>query len=435
MSNQRAMKPNFEFCLTFAFLIIALLDAQANAIVVAAQKVEIKKTASGYTFIRNGRPYFIKGAGGTERTEEIKLAGGNSFRTWSTGNGAAHLDRAEKLGLTVTMGLNVARERHSFNYDDVNAVKKQLEQLRKEVQKYKNHPALLAWGIGNELNLDYTNPKVWDAVNDIAKMIHEEDPNHPATTMLAGINQKEIDHIKAKAPALDFISVQVYGDLAKVPEKLRSTGWNGPYLVTEWGPTGHWECAKTPWGAPVEETSTEKAEVYKTRYEASILKDKNCLGSYVFLWGQKQERTPTWYGLFTEEGETTAVMEVMQYEWSGRWPQNRAPVITALTIDGKKAGKSIYLNPEEKYLVVLAASDPDNDKLTARWELLPEATDLGQGGDKESRPVPLPNMVTATSLSNAMLTVPTKLGAYRLFVYVSDGNKHVATANIPFMVH
>lgn len=399
-----------------------------------AQKVEISKTASGYTLKRNGLPYFVKGAGGTSQTEELKAAGGNSFRTWGTNDGAAHLDRAEQLGLTVTMGLDVARERHGFNYDDATAVKKQLEKLRKEVQKYKDHPALLAWGIGNELNLDYKNPRVWDAVNDIAKMIHEEDPNHPATTMLAGINQKEIDHIKAKCPALDFLSVQVYGGLAKVPQQLQTTGWNGPYLVTEWGPTGHWECPKTSWGAPVEESSTEKAEVYKTRYEASIAKDKNCLGSYVFLWGQKQERTPTWYGLFTEAGETSEVFDVMQYEWSGKWPQNRAPSISALKIDGKTARSSIRLNPQEKYLIVLSASDPDNDKLTVRWELLPEATDLGQGGDRESRPVAIPDMVSSNSLSNAMFTVPTKLGAYRLFVYVSDGHNHVATANIPFFV-
>jgi hypothetical protein len=398
------------------------------------QKVEISKTASGYTFTRGGQPYFVKGAGGTSETEAIKKAGGNSFRTWGSSNGGEHLDRAEQLGLTVTMGLDVARERHGFNYDDPSAVKKQLEKLRKEVQRYKDHPALLAWGIGNELNLDYKNPKVWDAVNDIAKMIHEEDPNHPATTMLAGINQKEIDHIKAKCPSLDFLSVQVYGGLAKVPQQLQTTGWNGPYLVTEWGPTGHWECPKTSWGAPVEETSTEKAEVYKTRYEASIAKDKNCLGSYVFLWGQKQERTPTWYGLFTEAGETSEVFDVMQYEWSGKWPQNRAPSISALKIDGKTARSSIRLNPQEKYLIVLSASDPDNDKLTVRWELLPEATDLGQGGDRESRPVAIPDMVTSNSLSNAMLTVPTKLGAYRLFVYVSDGHNHVATANIPFFV-
>ncbi|MHA4896324.1 glycoside hydrolase family 2 TIM barrel-domain containing protein [Pedobacter sp. PWIIR3] len=417
--------------LTFSFSLITACTVYGNEI----QKVEIKKTATGYSFLINGSQYFVKGAGGTSNLEELKAAGGNSIRTWSADNADLVLTKAAQLGLTVTMGLNVARERHGFNYDDEVAVKKQLDQLRKQVAQFKNYPALLAWGIGNELNLDYKNPKVWNAVNDIAKMIHEVDPNHPATTMLAGINQSEIDHLKQRCPDLDFISVQVYGGLAEVPGQLKAKGWNGPYLVTEWGPTGHWECPKTSWGAPIEETSTEKAMVYKSRYEASILKDKNCLGCYVFLWGQKQERTPTWYGLFTEKGETSAVVDVMHYEWSGKWPENRAPNITSLTIDGKKAKNSIYLNPEEKYLVAIAVSDPDNDKLTVRWELLPEATDLGQGGDRESRPAEIPNMVNATSLTNALLNVPTKLGPYRLFVYVSDGNNHVATANIPFMVH
>lgn len=426
------MRLFFRISLLSALLILCFI-VQARQIR-RAVKVEITRTPSGYAFSRSGKPYFVNGAGGTNKMEEVKAKGGNSIRTWTTGGGKAILDQADKLGLTVTMGLNVARERHGFNYDDAAAVKKQLEQLRMEVRKYKDHPALLAWGIGNELNLDYKNPRVWDAVNDIAKMIHEEDPNHPATTMLAGINQKEIDFIKEKCTSLDLISVQVYGGLAKVPQQLANAGWTGPYMVTEWGPTGHWECPKTKWGAPVEETSTEKAAVYKSRYEASISKDKNCLGSYVFLWGQKQERTPTWYGLFTEAGETTAVIDVMQYIWSGSWPENRAPAITSFSIDGKKAGSSIELNPQEKYLISITASDPDKDKLTARWELLPEATDLGQGGDRESRPVAIPDAVTATSLSNAMLNVPSKSGAYRLFVYVSDGHNHVATANIPFFV-
>lgn len=399
------------------------------------RKVEIKKTSEGYSLSLNGKPYFVKGAGGSSKLEELKSAGGNSIRTWGTDGGDAVLKRAEQLGLTVTMGLDVARERHGFNYDDTVAVKKQLERLRKEVQKYKQYPALLAWGIGNELNLDYKNPKVWEAVNDIAKMIHKEDPNHPVTTMLAGINKKEIDYIREKCTALDFISVQVYGGLAKVPEQLQTTGWNGAYMVTEWGPTGHWECPLTKWGAPVEQTSSEKAEVYKSRYEASISKDKNCLGSYVFLWGQKQERTPTWYGLFTENGETSEVVDVMQYLWNGKWPSNRAPHIEPLVIDGKTAANSVYLNPEEKYMVKLSVSDPDGDKLSVRWELLPEATDLGQGGDRESRPVAIPETITGSSLTGGMLSVPARIGAYRLFVYVTDGLNHVATANIPFFVH
>lgn len=401
----------------------------------SAVKVEVKKLDGEYKLFRGGQPYFIKGAGGTSYMDRLAKYGGNSIRTWGTQKGDEVLDKAEKLGLTVTMGLNVARERHGFDYNDTAAVKKQLETLRGEVRKYKNHPALLIWGIGNELNLNYTNPKVWDAVNAIAQMIHEEDPSHPATTMLAGINKKEIDLIKARCPALDLLSVQVYGGLAVVPQQLRSTGWDGPYMVTEWGPTGHWEGLQTSWKAPIEETSSEKAAVYQSRYQYSMEKDRDkCLGSYVFLWGQKQERTPTWYGLFTEKGEESEVVDVMQFLWSGKWPLNQAPHIYSFQLHGQKATDNVMLKAGGKYEAMATAFDPNNDKLGYRWELLDEATKVGEGGDHEDKPGSWTNSITSAGKGKAFLTAPQKAGAYRLFVYVSDGKNKVATANIAFYV-
>ncbi|WP_312792171.1 family 16 glycosylhydrolase [Sphingobacterium sp.] len=397
-------------------------------------KSTIVKLENGFTILRNGQPYFIKGAGGTSNLEKLKAYGGNSIRTWNPQQADGILHKAQKLGLTVTLGLNVKTERHGFDYDNPVAVAQQKEYIRTIVLKYKDHPALLAWGIGNELNLHYSNPKVWDAVNSIAKMIHELDPNHLVTTMLAGVNQKEIDYIKTRCPALDLIAVQVYGRLAAVPEQLKKTGWNKPYIVTEWGPTGHWEGLQTPWGASIEETSHEKALVYQSRYEASIAMDKNCLGSYVFLWGQKQERTPTWYGLFTESGEENEVVDVMQYLWSGQWPRNRAPQLDSLLLDNKHAKDFIYLESSNTYPIEVFAQDPNGDKLAIRWELLKESTDLKEGGDREERPQAVTGFIKNSTGNRTLLTAPYKEGAYRLFVYASDGNNKVATANIPFFV-
>jgi hypothetical protein len=265
-------------------------------------------------------------------------------------------------------------------------------------------------------------------------MIHEEDPNHPATTMLAGVNKREIDYIKQRCPGLDLLSVQVYGGLARVPQQLREAGYDGPYMVTEWGPTGHWETKQTPWKASVEETSSEKAAVYKSRYEASVKTDQHCVGSYVFLWGQKQERTPTWYGLFTEKGEESEVVDVMQYLWTGKWPANRAPHIDSFLLNNLRSSSTISLQPGKTYPVNFFVHDPNHDKLTTRWELLPESTDLKNGGDHESRPVPIDGLVTTKSNNAANLKADLKEGAYRLFLYTSDGHNKVATANIPFYV-
>jgi hypothetical protein len=398
-------------------------------------RVEIRQENGNYQLYRGGEPYYIKGAGGSRHLERLAAYGGNSIRTWSTDDAQAVLDEAYRNGLTVTMGLEVGRERHGFDYDDPEAVAQQLEQLREEVLKYKDHPALLIWGIGNELNLNYTNPLVWDAVNEIATMIHEVDPNHPTSTMLAGINKTEVEYIKEKVPALDILAVNAYGGLPDVPKRVREFGWEGPYMITEWGPTGHWEGPQTPWGASVEETSSEKAAVYRSRYEATMLQDKERnLGSYVFLWGQKQERTPTWYGLFTEDGKESEVIDVMQYLWTGNWPENRAPHLNSFKLNGKKATDNIYLKPGQSYEVDADVKDPDNDNLTFRYELLHESTDLKEGGDRENRPDAIPDRLSDTNGDNAILKAPAQEGAYRLFIYAYDGNDNVATANIPFYV-
>ena len=69
--------------------------------------------------------------------------------------------------------LPMQAERWGFDYDDEEAVAAQLEAFREKVLAYRHHPALLAWIIGNELNHGYTNPRVYDAVNDVAEMIHD----------------------------------------------------------------------------------------------------------------------------------------------------------------------------------------------------------------------------------------------------------------------
>jgi len=398
-------------------------------------KVEVKRTEKGFELLRGGKPYFVRGAGGSSYFHRVAANGGNSIRTWGTNGAKGILDSAQQNGLTVMMGLWVAPERHGFNYDDAAAVRKQFERAKADVLKYKDHPAMLSWGIGNELNLSYSNPNVWKAVNDIAKMIHELDPNHPATTVLAGINKKEIDHIHASAKDLDFLSINIYAELDVLPAMIKSTGWTGPYMVTEWGPTGHWEGLQTEWNAPVEETSSEKAAVYKSRYNYSVERDKaNCLGSYVFLWGQKQERTPTWYGLFTAKGEESEVIDVMKYLWSGAYPKNRAPHVYGFTLNSKRANQSVYLKPGATYNAEVDAFDPNNDTLIYHWELLPEATKVGEGGDHEDKPETVKMAYKEIGKGKISLTAPKASGAYRLFVYVADGKNKVATANIPFYI-
>lgn len=403
-------------------------------------KVEVTKNNGSYQLLVNGNPFYIRG-GGLEFGDIASLAShhGNSFRTWRTENGQKSarqvLDEAHQHGLMVTMGIEVARERHGFDYNDTEAVQKQLHQIRKEVIEIMDHPALLIWSIGNELNLHYTNPKVWDAVNDISKMIHQVDPNHPTTTPLAGITQQEVLLIQERASDLDILSVQEYGELLTLPKRIRAYGWEGAYMVTEWGATGHWEVPLTSWGAPVEENSHVKSQNYLKRYQNAIAPDpQQCIGSYVFLWGQKQERTPTWYGLFLEDGTETASVDTMHYLWSGSWPSERCPQITSFTLNDKTAYQNVILSINSPCKALLTIDQSSNSELHYRWEVLFESTDLQEGGDLEKRPER--GVVQVISQSNGEWTfkAPNEAGNYRLFVYATDKNNKSATANIPFQV-
>ncbi|MEL6973644.1 MAG: hypothetical protein AAFO02_26065, partial [Bacteroidota bacterium] len=68
-------------------------------------------------------------------------------------------------------------------------------------------------------------------------------------------------------------------------------------------------------------------------------------------------------------------------------------------------------------------------------EIMPESTDLGDGGDLESVPEPVKGLFSGESNSAAVeFKTPATEGAYRIFVSVADGNNHVAHANIPFYV-
>ena len=414
---------------------------------VGPRTVELVESDGSYQLTVDGEPFYIKGAG-LEFGDIGALAasGANSFRTWRTDNGQQTgqdvLDEAYANGLMVTMGLEIARERagegrgvFGFDYDDPEAVADQLERVRAEVMMYKDHPALLMWGIGNELNLGAENPAVWDAVNQISEMIHEVDGNHPTTTMLAGIGPELAADIAERAPDLDLLSVQFYADIENLPQRLDEAGYDGPYIVTEWGATGHWEVPETPWGAPIENNSSVKADLYRDRYLSAIAPDSaKGLGSYVFLWGQKQERTPTWYGMFMPTGEETESVGVMEALWTGAEPENRAPRLVAMTLDGQVATDGVTVDPGEIVPAVVTSSDPDGDALRYEWTVRKEATILSEGGDDEPEPDIIPDLISSADAAEASLSAPSEPGAYRLFVNVYDGEGHAAHANIPFYV-
>lgn len=398
-------------------------------------KVVIKKEKNNYVLYRNGEPYYIKGAGGLTNYEKLKQCGGNSVRIWSTEGAKEYLDKAQSLGLTVTLGLDMSHERLGYNYDDKKAVAEQFERLKKDILTFKDHPALLMWGVGNEVEQFAKNYNVWDAVNNIAKFIHEVDSNHPTTTMLAGVPTKHIKELIKRCPDIDILSINAFRWITPVKDDITRAGWRGPYLIGEWGASGYWELDTVPWGAFLEQTSTEKARVCAEKYQTAILPNINrCVGSYIFYWGYKQARTHTLLSLILEKGEETGIIDVLCKEWTGKSRPNIAPSIVPIGIDDQPTHKGIYVKPSTNHMAFTDAKDPDNDQLIYSWEIFHESREKKEGGDKENKPLAVEGLIINGKTKQLSFKAPEKEGPYRLFVTVSDGNNHVATANAPFYV-
>lgn len=402
--------------------------------------VEIKSSEGKYRLFVNNKEFYVNGAGSSkDKIKELSEHGANALRTWGINqqkHGLAYLDEAHKHGLKVMIGLYMGKERHGFDYNDATAVEAQLQDVKNLVYAYKDHPALLGWIIGNELNLHSTNLKVWNAVDEVSRMIHTVDGKHPTTTALAGINKTIVDYLKKIDSDLDFLSVQFYGNITNLADFMNKSGYEGPYMVTEWGPTGHWEMPKTEWNAAIEQSSSEKSKAFIERYQNAIIaNDDKCMGSFVFLWGQKQERTPTWYGLFTENDEEVETIDALHWLWNNEWPEYRSPTITDATINNLGRFDNIKLSAGEESLVKLKASDEDSKNLKLRIEILEESTDLQDGGDFENRPERVYAAIMELGDGTFKISNPKEEGAYRLFIYVLDETNHAATINIPFFVN
>ncbi|MEO1512771.1 MAG: glycoside hydrolase family 2 TIM barrel-domain containing protein, partial [Planctomycetota bacterium] len=366
---------------------LAVLAALASSVAAQPIKTEIVEAGGKYQLLRGGEPYFVNGAGGQSHLDVLVEAGGNSIRTWHIDDAERLLDEAHALGITVTMGIWLGHERHGFDYSDPQQVAAQRSMVERAVLDLKDHPALLMWGLGNEVALVGDPRKLFPHIESLAAMVQELDPNHPVMTVIAGAGEDKIRALAELCPSIDVVGVNEYGEASHVPGLLESSGYTGPYLLTEFGPRGWWESPETDWGAQIEETSAEKMASYRRNYESAVASQPGrCLGSYVFLWGQKQEATSTWFGMFLEDGSRTPVVDTMTRLWTGREPADPAPVVRSIIC--RIARREI--GPGERFSASVDVFDPNGDELTVDWVIVAESTDRRMGGDAEAAPPSFP---------------------------------------------
>jgi hypothetical protein len=403
---------------------MALVACGANA---SAAVVKIEKQGDGWRLLRDGQPFFVKGAGGMMHLDKLAAAGANAIRFWHTD--AKSLDEAQRYGLAVLVGLPLGKPRSGFDYADEKKLAEQRAKIRELVLKFKDHPAVLLWAIGNEPTIGTPREQrllLWKEVNRLAGLVRSLDPHHPVIAVVGAEQwKKHLDEMDAPCPALDAVGINAYADMLTMPEDVARQGWQRPYLVTEFGPRGHWQVARNEWKARLEDSSTEKADFYRRAYEHAVKDRPQCLGSFAFIWGWKMEKTHTWYGLLLQDGNRTEAVDVLAQCWTGKPPANRCPQIGPGKIQvQQEAGAPLRCTVE--------AADPEGDPLAIEWDLRRDVTDdPGVGGDFQHLEPALKGAVLESKGKAATIKLPEQPGKYRVFVYIRDGHGGAATANVP----
>ena len=408
-----------------------LLSAAAVADDSTAARTQLVKTDAGWELRRDGKPYVIKGVGGSGSKEMLKQLGGNSFRTWDAENIGAQLDEAQRLGLTVAVGIWLKHERHGFDYNDPEFVARQFETVRQQVLRYRDHPAVLMWVLGNEMEGEHgDNAAVWSHIEACAALVKRLDPSRPTMTVVAEIGGQKVRNLHALCPSIDILGVNSYAGASSLVQRYRAAGGTKPLVLTEFGPFGTWEVERNAFGSLPEPTANAKAEWYRRHYQGTVIDGKDMvLGSYAFTWGSKLEMTHTWFGMLLGDGSKLPAVDAVSELWTGRPPANRSPSIQPIQLSGPPR-----IAPGGQIEASVSAVDPEGDKLSFEWHLTGEVARPGLGGDPEHAPPEFKDAVKVLADGKAAVTLPATPGRYRLYVYVRDGKGSATTANVPLLV-
>ena len=400
-------------------------------------RIGVQKINENYSFTIDGKPFKVKGGSGFSYVKELAAAGGNTLKTWDTANLYNILNEAGKNNVYVIAGFYLPPS-HFINefYSDSAKTGLMLRSYLDVVKKYKNHPALLSWCVGNELEFSFHPSKApfYKFLKQLVSNIRNEDADHPLTTTI--MERMNILGIKTFIPEFDYLSINSFANLKQLKPKINALKWiwNGPYLITEWAPIGGWEAETTAWHAPIENTSTKTAEQVLEYYRNYMpVNDNRLLGSMVFFWGTKQEYTHTWFSMFDEEGHPYQAVESITAIFKNTTPSLLSPQVKFMLLNEKGARENILVKAGSQNIARLVpGQNADTSQWKYKWEILKEDW-WGHLKSKPEKP-PAENIPLHVIGGLAKFNAPLKAGPYRIFVTVTNENGYSATANTPFYV-
>jgi beta-galactosidase/beta-glucuronidase len=299
----------------------------------------VKRADGSYAYLVNGREELFIGMGydpiyryfSDEQREAsyrrdfaiLRDAGVNTITGWDADKGYEQdkfdeitLDTAYEYGIGVVMPLNLPPE---GDYEDPAFVASLMEEGRAKVARFKEHPALRMWGVGNEVFWEM-DPEMYPAFQaayvKIADMFHQLDPDHPVI-----YRESEDRYVPQFIEMLEgtgdprpwlLYGMNVYSqDIRPLLERWPNYGLDRPVLVSEFGAEG--------------DTPEERAEGYLDMWRAIREFPEYVIGGAPYVWTTEgPEPTDKIWGLMDSESRPVdGTFELLSRAWRKEPRANR----------------------------------------------------------------------------------------------------------------
>ncbi len=407
-------------------------------------QVEVKKEGEKFILLVDKKPYYIKGVtygigADPEKIdgymEDIKFLGANTIRTWGCGEKDTPilLDAAQRHGIKVMLGLWLRHGRSgmegddNFNYAiDAEGKKAQYEDTLKWVAKFKDHPALLMWGVGNEviLNIGPEDQKIAYAqfLETLVKGIKAIDKKHPVASVSAW--SIAWPYWTKYTPSLDVYAVNAYGAGMNVVENewKQKCPPTKPYMVTEFGASGEWDAKPDGNGLKVEPDDKEKYETIANGWKNWVETKPMCLGGFVFNYGDGWDHGAVWLS-FKMRSMLRPSYWGTRKAFTGLDPVNSMPIIDVFSfpVDQSK--------PDKWVKVKLNATDVDSKDLTIKFYY------NKREGSRKKRDAIFLLESKGDMKKGYQVKVPQENGVVKMYAFVSDEQKNLSISQTSFIVN
>lgn len=418
------------------FLILALFS-----ILFTCAQTTIQKENNNWVLLVDGKPFDVKGAtfGYTNDLEnydeyfkDLQFLGVNAIRTWATGkNTLTLLNTAKKYNIKVMLGIWMRHGKpgmeadDSFNYlEDKEGKEKMYNDALKVVEKYKNHPALLTWGIGNEVYLNIaTNEEKKEyslLLESICKEIKKRDIKHPITSVEAWTFG--LDWWQKYVPSIDIYGLNAYGAGANLLQsEMEKRNIDKPYVITEFGVTGEWDIKQQKNGVKTEPSDKEKYDAIVNGYKNWIQNKSKNLGVFNFHYSDGNTHMSPW--LFTHHrGFKRPQYWAIRKAYTNQEPTNNIPKINQFTL-------SEGVHKSDSWIPIkLSVNDIENDSLNFDFF-------YNQRTGSRKRKDQINKLISRGNYKEGFqIQIPKENGAIKVYVNVNDTFNNVGIASTTILV-